>query len=209
MVDQARPFALLLARVAIGVIFLVHGYQKFATMGIAGTTKFFESVGIPLAGLAAPAVAVLEVAGGLALILGAALPIAGTLLALDMLGAIAFVHGGNGLAGEGATSSCWRWPRPAWPSGSPGAGRWRSTASCSAAAAPPRRPPDAPALRFRPAARTRPAVQAGRADPPCGSGRPRGPARRLRSGGRGSAWRVRSGACGSAWRVRSGACGSA
>ncbi|GAA2837785.1 DoxX family protein [Nonomuraea rubra] len=101
MVDQARPFALLLARVAIGVIFLVHGYQKFATMGIAGTTKFFESVGIPLAGLAAPAVAVLEVAGGLALILGAALPIAGTLLALDMLGAIAFVHGGNGLAGEG------------------------------------------------------------------------------------------------------------
>jgi putative oxidoreductase len=101
MVDQARPFALLLARVAIGVIFLVHGYQKFATMGIAGTTKFFESVGIPLAGLAAPAVAVLEVAGGLALILGAALPIAGTLLALDMLGAIAFVHGANGLAGDG------------------------------------------------------------------------------------------------------------
>ncbi|GAA2211212.1 hypothetical protein GCM10009850_066710 [Nonomuraea monospora] len=101
MVDQARPFALLLARVAIGVIFLVHGYQKFATMGIAGTTKFFESVGIPLAGLAAPAVAVLEVAGGLALILGVALPIAGTLLALDMLGAIAFVHGANGLAGEG------------------------------------------------------------------------------------------------------------
>ncbi|UBU16793.1 DoxX family protein [Nonomuraea gerenzanensis] len=101
MVDQARPVVLLLARVAIGVIFLVHGYQKFATMGIAGTTKFFESVGIPLAGLAAPAVAVLEVAGGLALILGVALPIAGTLLALDMLGAIAFVHGANGLAGDG------------------------------------------------------------------------------------------------------------
>ncbi|GAA4944972.1 putative oxidoreductase [Nonomuraea thailandensis] len=101
MVDQARPFVLLLARVAIGVIFLVHGYQKFATMGIAGTTKFFESVGIPLAGLAAPAVAVLEVAGGLALIVGVALPIVGTLLALDMLGAIAFVHGANGLAGDG------------------------------------------------------------------------------------------------------------
>ncbi|TMR10053.1 DoxX family protein [Nonomuraea turkmeniaca] len=102
MVDQARPVVLLLARIAIGVIFLVHGYQKFATMGIAGTTKFFESVGIPLAGVAAPAVAVLEVAGGLALILGAALPIAGTLLALNMIGAIVFVHGANGFgAGEG------------------------------------------------------------------------------------------------------------
>ncbi|MFC5832463.1 DoxX family protein [Nonomuraea insulae] len=101
MVDQARPVVLLLARIAVGVIFLVHGYQKFATMGIAGTTKFFESAGIPLAGVAAPAVAALEVVGGLALILGVALPVAGTLLALDMLGAIVFVHGANGLAGDG------------------------------------------------------------------------------------------------------------
>ncbi|MFC4007693.1 DoxX family protein [Nonomuraea purpurea] len=102
MVDQARPIVLLLARIAIGVVFLVHGYQKFATMGIAGTTKFFESVGIPLAGVAAPAVAVLEVVGGLALIVGAALPLVGMLLALNMIGAIVFVHGGSGFgAAEG------------------------------------------------------------------------------------------------------------
>lgn len=100
MIAQARPVALLIARVAIGVIFLVHGYQKFATMGISGTTKFFESVGIPLAGLAAPAVALLEVVGGLALIVGAALPIAGTLLALNMVGAIVFVHLANGFAAD-------------------------------------------------------------------------------------------------------------
>ncbi|WP_043638434.1 DoxX family protein [Nonomuraea candida] len=101
MADQARPVVLLLARIAVGVIFLVHGYQKFATMGIAGTTKFFESAGIPLAGVAAPAVAALEVVGGLALILGAALPVVGTLLALNMIGAIVFVHGPSGLTGEG------------------------------------------------------------------------------------------------------------
>ncbi|MGW2154313.1 DoxX family protein [Nonomuraea sp. NPDC001699] len=102
MIDRARPIALLLARIAVGVIFLVHGYQKFADMGIAGTTKFFESAGIPLAGLAAPAVAVLEVVGGIALILGAALPVAGTLLALNMIGAVVFVHGANGFgAGDG------------------------------------------------------------------------------------------------------------
>ncbi|MER6945610.1 DoxX family protein [Nonomuraea sp. NPDC000554] len=100
MLDQARSVALLLARVAVGVVFLVHGYQKFATTGIAGVTKMFESMGIPLAGVAAPVVAVVEVAGGLALILGAALPIAGVLLALDMLGAILFVHGANGFGAD-------------------------------------------------------------------------------------------------------------
>ncbi|GAA2864072.1 DoxX family protein [Streptosporangium fragile] len=100
MFDQARPYALLLARIALGVIFLVHGWQKFATMGLAQTTAFFESVGIPLAGVAAPAVAVLEVVGGIALILGAALPVFGTLLVIDMLGAIVFVHGANGFAAD-------------------------------------------------------------------------------------------------------------
>ncbi|MFI6987282.1 DoxX family protein [Nonomuraea wenchangensis] len=100
MLDQARPVVLLLARIALGVIFLVHGYQKFA-MGIAGTAEFFASAGIPLPGLVAPAVAGLEVAGGLALMIGAALPFAGTLLALDMIGAIVFVPGPHGLTGDG------------------------------------------------------------------------------------------------------------
>lgn len=100
MLDQARPVALLLARVAVGVIFVVHGYQKFVTMGIGGTTAFFEKIGVPLAGLAAPAVAALEVAGGVALILGAALPIAGTLLALNMIGAMIFVHAPNGFMAD-------------------------------------------------------------------------------------------------------------
>ncbi|WP_113703717.1 DoxX family protein [Nonomuraea lactucae] len=98
MLVQARSIVLLLARVAVGAIFLVHGYQKFATMGVAGTAKFFESVGIPLAGVAAPVVMTVEVVGGLALILGAALPVAGTVLALDMVGAMVFVHLANGFA---------------------------------------------------------------------------------------------------------------
>ncbi|MCG5219932.1 DoxX family protein [Streptosporangium sp. KLBMP 9127] len=98
MMDQARSVTLLLGRVAIGVIFFVHGWMKFTTMGISGTTSMFESIGVPLAGIAAPAVAVLEVVGGVALILGAALPIFGTLLALNMIGAIVFVHGSAGFA---------------------------------------------------------------------------------------------------------------
>ncbi|GAA4207433.1 DoxX family protein [Streptosporangium oxazolinicum] len=102
MLDQVRPYALLLARIALGVIFLVHGAQKFLTSGLTQTAGFFESVGIPLAAVVAPAVAVLEVVGGIALILGAALPVFGVLLALDMLGALFFVHLPNGFSvGEG------------------------------------------------------------------------------------------------------------
>ncbi len=91
MIDQARNIALLIARVVVGVIFLVHGYQKFA-MGLGGTAAFFDSIGVPLPGVAAPLVATLEVAGGIALILGVALPVVGTLLALNMVGATLFAH---------------------------------------------------------------------------------------------------------------------
>ncbi|MET8050962.1 MULTISPECIES: DoxX family protein [unclassified Streptosporangium] len=98
MLDQVRPYALLLARIGIGAVFLVHGLQKFMTMGLAQTTAFFDSLGIPLAGVAAPAVAVLEVVGGIALILGAALPVFGTLLVLNMLGAIVFAHAPAGFS---------------------------------------------------------------------------------------------------------------
>ncbi|MEV8632705.1 DoxX family protein [Streptosporangium sp. NPDC051023] len=100
LLERIRPIALLLARIGIGAIFLVHGWQKFTTMGIAGTTGFFQQLGIPLPGVAAPVVAVVEVVGGIALILGAALPIAGVLLILDMLGAIVFLHSANGFAVE-------------------------------------------------------------------------------------------------------------
>ncbi|MGJ6965730.1 DoxX family protein [Streptosporangium sp. G11] len=98
MLDQTRSYALLLARIALGVIFVFHGAQKFLTMGLAQTTASFEASGIPLAAVAAPAVAVIEVVGGIAFILGAALPLFGFLLTLVMLGAIVFVHLANGFS---------------------------------------------------------------------------------------------------------------
>ncbi|MBB5079986.1 DoxX family protein [Nonomuraea endophytica] len=99
MIDKIRPFSLLIGRVVLGAVFLVHGLQKFTgDGGIAGVTGFFTSLGVPLPGVAAPVVAILEVGGGIALILGAALPIVGTLLAVDMLGAIVLVHFENGFS---------------------------------------------------------------------------------------------------------------
>ncbi|GAA1301978.1 hypothetical protein Psi02_49190 [Planotetraspora silvatica] len=100
MFDRARGVATLAGRVIIGVIFVFHGWMKVADMGLARTAQMFEDVGIPLAGIAGPGVAVLELVGGTALILGAALPLFATLLAMDMLGAIVFVHGPHGLSSE-------------------------------------------------------------------------------------------------------------
>ncbi|MDF5759159.1 DoxX family protein [Spongiactinospora sp. TRM90649] len=96
MIDRARPIALLLARVAIGAVFFVHGWMKLTQMGLGMTTQFFEGSGVPLAMIAAPAITFLEIIGGVAFILGAALPVFGVLLALDMVGAMFFVHFANG-----------------------------------------------------------------------------------------------------------------
>jgi putative oxidoreductase len=88
---------LLVLRVVVGVVFIAHGSQKLFTYGLAGITGGFEQMGVPMASVAAPLVTFVELIGGVALILGFLTPIAAALLAIDMLGAILFVHGKNGL----------------------------------------------------------------------------------------------------------------
>ena len=92
-----RNVVLLLARVAIGLVFFAHGWQKLFTNGVDGTAAFFAQAGIPLPAAAAWFAALVETLGGAALILGALVPVAGLLLVLNMLGAFVFVHAGNGL----------------------------------------------------------------------------------------------------------------
>ncbi|GAB2737084.1 DoxX family protein [Salinifilum aidingensis] len=95
--EWIRDLALLLARIALGVVFIAHGLQKFAQWGISGTTSSFAEMGVPVPGLAAWTAALVETLGGLALIAGAALPLAGVLLACTMLGAWLTAHTGQGL----------------------------------------------------------------------------------------------------------------
>lgn len=92
-----RDVALLLARVAVGVVFIAHGWQKLVTNGINGTAAFFDSSGVPAATAAAWVTALLELGGGAALVLGLAVPVVGLLLVGVTIGAFAFVHAGNGL----------------------------------------------------------------------------------------------------------------
>lgn len=85
-------WALAILRVAVGAIFVAHGAQKLFTYGIAGTTGAFDQMGIPLAGITAPLIVLLEFFGGLALIAGFLTRFISLALVLDMIGAIAFVH---------------------------------------------------------------------------------------------------------------------
>ena len=90
--DPAATAGLTLLRVVLGVTFLLHGWQKFAEWTIAGTQASFAEMGVPLAEIAAPAVAVVELVGGLLLVVGLATRVVAALLALDMLGALVLVH---------------------------------------------------------------------------------------------------------------------
>ncbi|GAA2737150.1 DoxX family protein [Actinocorallia aurantiaca] len=88
----------LFARCAVGIVFLVHGWQKVEA-GINSTAAAFDLTGVPLAKAAAVYSTFAELLGGVALIAGLGLPVTGVLLFLDMAGAFVFVHLDRGLTG--------------------------------------------------------------------------------------------------------------
>ena len=79
-------------RVAVGVVFLMHGGQKLFVYGLAGTAGAMTDMGIPLPQVAAIVVTAVEVLGGLAILLGLFARWAGLLLAIDMAVAILAVR---------------------------------------------------------------------------------------------------------------------
>lgn len=87
---------LLLARVALGVTFAAHGWQKIVTWGVPATQEAFVGMGAPVPDLTGPLVGWIEIVAGVALVLGAATRVAAVLLAATAVGAIVLVHAGAG-----------------------------------------------------------------------------------------------------------------
>jgi len=99
MSDPGYRFArwgMLPLRIAVGLVFLMHGGQKFFVFGLAGTTDIMGKLGLPLPALCAAVVITVELLGGLAILLGVFARLAGALLAFEMVVAIlvARLHGG-------------------------------------------------------------------------------------------------------------------
>lgn len=84
-------------RVVIGFLFAAHGWQKYFQYTLDGTTAAFGQMGVPAAGLVAPVVATLEIAGGIALVLGVLTRVFAVLLTVNMLGALVLVHAPAGV----------------------------------------------------------------------------------------------------------------
>lgn len=74
----------MLVRVVVGIIFVLAGIQKLFYGGAAGVAGMLSGVGIPLAKPLAYLVGTVELLGGLMLIVGAWVWLAGLLLAITM-----------------------------------------------------------------------------------------------------------------------------
>ncbi|MGO3361244.1 MAG: DoxX family protein [Corynebacterium sp.] len=92
-----RDAALLLLRVALGVVFIAHGWDKAFQTGIDETARMWSGMQIPQPTLSVWVVSIVEMLGGALLALGFLTPAAAGVLALDMVAAFYFVHLGNGL----------------------------------------------------------------------------------------------------------------
>jgi putative oxidoreductase len=87
---------LFLLRLGLGIVFVMHGWQKLFVIGHEGLTGFFGAAGIPFPAINAAIATAVELGGGLALITGLGTRLAGVLLAFTMLVAVTVVHLPNG-----------------------------------------------------------------------------------------------------------------
>ena len=91
---NAKDWALLALRIAIGVIFILHGYDKlWGSIGMTAFTGMVAHIGFPMPAFFAYVAALSEFFGGIALLVGIGTSIASALIAIVMLVAIFGVKG--------------------------------------------------------------------------------------------------------------------
>ena len=95
MIDNSTaPYGILLLRLSLGALFLAHAMLKIRVFTIAGTVKYFQSLGLP--GFVAYVTIAAELGGAAALVLGIWPRYVALLLVPLLLGTIVTVHGKNG-----------------------------------------------------------------------------------------------------------------
>ena len=87
---QNLDVALLVLRIALAAVLLYHGLPKIMHFG--ETVSGFQTMNIPAPTLTAAFAVLSEVIGGILILLGIAVDLAGLLVIIDMLGAIVTVH---------------------------------------------------------------------------------------------------------------------
>ena len=95
--DVVRDLFAFVGRLGIGLVFFAHGLMKLTGMGMSGVTAGFEQAGIPLPTLSSWYNVLVELVGGALFVIGLLLPLVGVLLAINMAGALVFVHLSYGL----------------------------------------------------------------------------------------------------------------
>lgn len=91
-----NDYAYTAVRVVLGIIFLFHGYQKVAIMGMAGVSGFLGSLGFPMPDVFAYILSYGEVVAGLMLIAGVYTHWAAKFAVIVGIVAWATVHFANG-----------------------------------------------------------------------------------------------------------------
>lgn len=87
---------LLALRVALGVIFVLHGWEKLFGGGLSFVSQMLEIVGWSFPPWLLFGVALIELVGGLALILGHGARLAALVLAIEMVVVVALFHARQG-----------------------------------------------------------------------------------------------------------------
>lgn len=93
-----QEVAPVILRAVLGVAFMLHGYPKLFG-GFRATTQFFSSAGIKPAKFWVAVVGIVELFGGIALLLGLFTQVAALLIAINMTGALLLVKRKQGFVG--------------------------------------------------------------------------------------------------------------
>jgi putative oxidoreductase len=107
MIDtRTAPYAALVLRVALGVMFIAHALLKYYVFTLPGTVKFFESMGLP--GPLAYVTFWAELIGGALILAGAGSRWVAAALIPLLIGAT-WAHAGNGWVFSAANGG-WEYP---------------------------------------------------------------------------------------------------